>query len=234
MITRKHILAGLLAATAAGVSAPAHAQVSGAIGTADPLAVVARTKAYQAARQQINAIDTDKNGELSNEELQRAQAAKNPALERIAAAERKANEDLQRLRAPVSRAELFVVQAVLRQYDAAQLKVVNARKIGVLLRANAFLYAPDAVDVSEAIAAEIDKVAPSVPTAPPQDWNPDQTTFQMWQGLKEAEAQAIAYQQAVQQQQAAQRPAQGGAAPAAGAPAARPAPAQPARPADPR
>jgi len=262
MINKKRIIAAMLAAPAVlAFSAPAQAQVSGAIGTTDPMLVIARSKAYTASRQQIGTtykavfdqinvrrtsatnemkpliapLDTDKNGELSDAEIAAAQAAKNPALDRIVAAERKANEDIQKLRTPISRAEIFVVQNLLRQYETAQLKVVTAKKIGVLLRADAFLYAPDAVDVSNALVTEIDTAAPTVPIAPAADWNPDQNSFKMWQALKEAEAQAIAYQQAVAQQQAAQ-----GAqpAPAAGQPA-RPAtgPARPAaqpKPAEPR
>ena len=109
MIIKTHIVAGMLAASAAiAIAAPAQAQVSG-IATANPVAVVAGAKAFGAARTQIEStykaafdqiqarrtamqkeleplvaqLDTNKDKNVSDDELKAAQAAKNPALERI-------------------------------------------------------------------------------------------------------------------------------------------------------
>jgi len=247
MITRKTILAAMLAAPAAlAIAAPAHAQVAG-IAYANPTSVVAASKAFAAANQQISTtykaafdqmqqrrtalenelkplvaqLDTNKDGKVSEEEGKAAQTAKNPAIEKIRTAQTNAQNDLGRLSNPAARAELFAIESILRQYEAAQLRVVNARKISVVLSPEVFMYAPDSANISQAITAEIDKVAPTVSIQPPADWQPSRETLAIQQQIAQA-AQLQAYQQAAQQQQAGPRPA-----PAAGA-------SQPAKPAEPR
>lgn len=253
MISRKMILAALLAAPAAlAMAAPANAQVAG-IAYANPTSVVAGSKAFAAANQQISTtykaafdqmqqrrtalenelkplvaqLDTNKDGKVSEEEGRAAQTAKNPAIEKIRTAQTNAQNDLARLSNPAARAELFAIESVLRQYDAAQLKVVNARKINVVLSPEVFMYAPDSANISQAITAEIDKVSPTVSIQPPANWQPSRETLAIQQQIAQA-AQLQAYQQAAAAQQ--QRPA-GAAAPAA-APAAGG--TQPAKPAEPR
>jgi Skp family chaperone for outer membrane proteins len=249
MITKKAILAAMLAAPAAlAIAAPAHAQVSG-IAYANPTSVVASSKAFAAANQQISTtyktafdqmqqrrqqldnelkplvaqLDSNKDGRVSEDEAKAAQTAKNPAIERIRTAQTNAQNELARLSNPAARAELFAIESVLRQYEAAQLKVVNARKISVVLSPEVFMYAPDSANISQAITAEIDKVAPTVSIQPPANWQPSRETLAIQQQI----AQAAAYQQAAAQQQRAQQPAAPAAAPAAGT-------TQPARPAEPR
>ncbi len=253
MITKKRILAALLAAPAAlAVAAPAHAQVSGSIATASPVRVVDSSKAFAAAQQQIQTtyksafeqinarrqaaqkeaepllaqLDTNKDKKVDDAELKAAQAAKNPVLDKIAALQNTANTDVQKLSLPAARAELFAIESILRQYDAAQLRVVTARKVGVVLSPEVFMYAPDSADISDAITAELDKTVPTVSIQPPADWQPARETQAMQQQLAQLE-QIRAYQAAAQQQQ---RPA--GAAPAAPAPA--PAAGGAKKPAEPR
>lgn len=247
MITKKHVLAALAATSAAlALSAPAQAQVAG-IATASPTRVVASSKAFAAAQQQISTtykaafdqinqrrqavanelkpltaqLDTNKDGNVSDAEVQAAANAKNPAIDKIRTAQQNAQNDIQRLGNPAARAELFAIEGVLRQYDAAQLRVINARKINVVLSPEAFMYAPDSADISQAITAEIDKVAPTVGIQPPADWQPSRDTLAIQQQLAQL-AQLRAYQQAAQQQQGQQQPA------------AAPAQQQPAKPAEPR
>jgi len=162
MITKKRIIAAMLAAPAAfAVAAPAQAQVTGAIGTTDPLLVVAKTKAYEAAntaidtsfksvydqmntrrtaaatemKPMIDQIDGNKDGKLTDQEIEAASKvpAKAAVLQRLAAAENKANQEIQRMSVPVIRAEGFAIENILQKYDAAVLAVVNAKKIGVIL-----------------------------------------------------------------------------------------------------
>lgn len=249
MITKKAILAAMLAAPAAlAIAAPAHAQVSG-IAYANPTSVVAGSKAFAAANQQISTtykaafdqmqqrraaletelkplvaqLDTNKDGRVSEDEGKAAQTAKNPAVERIRTAQTNAQNDLARLSNPAARAELFAIESVLRQYEAAQLRVVNARKINIVLSPEVFMYAPDSANISQAIIAEIDKVAPTVSIQPPADWQPSRETLAIQQQIAQA-----AQLQAYQQQAAAQRGQQPAAAPAAAG--TRP----PAKPAEPR
>lgn len=244
MITKKALLAAMLAAPAAlAIAAPANAQVAG-IAYANPTAVVAGSKAFGAANQQISTtykaafdqmqarrtaletelkplvaqLDANKDGKVSEEEGKAAQTAKNPAIEKIRTAQTNAQNDLGRLSNPAARAELFAIESILRQYEAAQLRVVNARKISVVLSPEVFMYAPDSANISQAITAEIDKVAPTVSIQPPADWQPSRETLAIQQQIAQA-AQLQAYQQAAQQQ----RPAAGTPAPAAGTAPAKPA-----------
>lgn len=250
MITKKAILAAMLAAPAAlAIATPANAQVAG-IAYANPTSVVAGSKAFGTANQQISTtykaafdqmqqrrtalenelkplvaqLDANKDGKVSEEEGKAAQTAKNPAIEKIRTAQTNAQNDLGRLSNPAARAELFAIESILRQYEAAQLRVVNARKISVVLSPEVFMYAPDSANISQAIIAEIDKVAPTVSIQPPADWQPSRETLAIQQQIAQA-AQLQAYQQ---QAAAAQRGAAPAAAPAAGAAT------QPAKPAEPR
>ncbi|MES2443819.1 MAG: OmpH family outer membrane protein, partial [Pseudomonadota bacterium] len=244
MITKKRIIAAMLAAPAALLfAAPASAQVAGGIATASPLMAIGNSKAYASANQQIDtaykaafdqidarraaaqkevepfltAIDTNKDKQISDAEVAAAQAAKNPALDRIKAAQDKAQTDIQQMSLPVIRAQAFAIENILRQYGAAQGAVVNAKKITVILTPEAFVYAPPAVDVTPAITAELDKALPTVSIAPPATWQPSREALglqQQLQQLDQRRAEAAA-------QQAAARPA--GAAPAGAPPATRPA-----------
>ncbi|UZK66941.1 OmpH family outer membrane protein [Sphingomonas sp. M1-B02] len=256
MTSKKILLAALLAAPAAmAIAAPASAQVSG-IAYANPTSVVAASKAFAAANQQISTtykasfdqiqarrtamqtelrpmltqLDTNKDTQISDAEIRAAETAKNPVLDRLKAAQTRAETEINTLSAPASRAELFAIESILRQYEAAQLRVVNARKINVVLSPEVFMYAPDSADISAAITAEIDKVAPTVTITPPAGWQPSRETVGIQQQLVQA-AQLRAYR--AQQAAGAAAPAAG--APAAGAPAAAaPAGATPVRPAEPR
>ncbi|WP_294093640.1 OmpH family outer membrane protein [Sphingomonas sp.] len=258
MITKKRIIASLLAAPAAfAFAAPAMAQTANGIAFANPTSVVGSSKAFAAANQQISTtyktsfdqmqqrrtaldnelkplvaqLDTNKDGQVSDEEIKAAQTAKNPVIDKINAAQTNAQNDIGKLSNPAARAELFAIESILRQYEAAQLRVVTAKKIAVVLSPEVFMYAPDSADISEAITAEIDKTTPTVSIAPPADWQPSRETLQIQQQLVQI-AQIRAYQAAAQQQQAGAPPAAPAAGkPAAGKPAAgKPAPAKPAEP----
>ena len=253
MITKKRIIASLLAAPAAlAFAAPAQAQVSG-IAYANPTAVVGTSKAYAAANQLIattyktsfdqmqqrrqalenevkplaTQLDSNKDGNVTDEEIKAAETAKNPAIEKIRTAQTNAQNDMARLSNPAARAELFAIESILRQYEAAQMRVVTARKIAVVLQPDVIMYAPDSANITSAITAELDKTLPTVGIAPPADWQPQRETLAVQQQLIQIQ-QLRAYQQAAQQQQGAgARPAGTAPAPAAGS---RPAPAKPAEP----
>jgi Skp family chaperone for outer membrane proteins len=249
MTTKTRILAMLLAAPAAlAIAAPAHAQVAG-IAYANPTNVVAKSKAFTAARQQISTtykasfdqiearrgamqkeaeplltqLDTNKDGKLSPEEIKAAQNAKSPVIDKLKASQDAADADIAKLSNPAARAELFAIESILRQYESAQLRVVTAKKISVVLSPEVFMYAPDSADISDSITAEIDKTTPTVSIQPPADWQPSRDTMAVQQQLVQI-AQMRAYQAQAQAQQQ-------GAAPRPGAPAAAPAGARPAAPA---
>lgn len=256
MITKKAILAAMLAAPAAlAIATPAHAQAGG-IAYASPTSVVAGSKAFAAANQQIattyksafdqiqarrtaaqkevepiitqlrTQFDTNKDGQLSQAEQTALQNSKSPLLDRLKTAQDNAQNEIGRLSNPAARAELFAIESILRQYEAAQLRVVNARKINVVLSPEVFMYAPDSANISQAITEEIDKVAPTVSIQPPANWQPSRQTLAIQQEIAQA-AQLQAYQQAAAQQQRAQQPAAGAAPAATGG-------TQPTKPAEPR
>lgn len=255
MTTKTRLLAMLLAAPATlAFVAPANAQVAGSLAYANPTTVVATSKAFAAARTQISTtykasfdqiearraaaqkeaeplltqLDTNKDGKLSPEEIKAAQTAKNPIIDKLKASQDAAEADIAKLTNPAARAELFAIESILRQYEAAQLRVVTAKKIGVVLSPEVFMYAPDSADISGAITAEIDKVAPTVSIQPPADWQPSRDTMQIQQQLVQiAQMRAYQAQQQAQQQGPAAAPAAAGARPAAPAPAGAKKPAEP-------
>lgn len=245
MNIKKSAIAALLAAPATlAFSAPAQAQT---IAYANPTSVIGTSKAFAAANQQIGttykasfdqiaqrrqalqkeleplltALDTNKDKTVSEAEIQAATTAKRPELDKIRTAQTAAEQEVARLSTPASRAELFAIESILRQYEAAQLRVVTARKISVVLNPEVIMYAPESADITSAIVAELDKTLPTVGIAPPEGWQPSRETVQIQQQLVQL-AQLRAYQAQAAQQQA------GAAAPAGTAP--RPA----AKPAEPR
>ena len=229
------IIAASSATLAAFVGgATASAQVGG-IATADPTIAIARAKALSAGYQQIQVtydsyikqidgksaelqtiqkqMDSNKDNQLTEAELKAAQDAKTPAWNSLVAKQNEINT----LREPIVIAQHFVIQNIAEQYNAAQEKVVAAKKINLIVTPDSLVWAPAAADITNAIAQEIDKVIPVVATTPPANWQPSRQTAAIHQQIQQLLV-ASARQQAAAQQAAAQ--------PAAGQPGAQPA-AQP-------
>lgn len=220
--------AALLAAAA--FAAPASAQVAG-IATADTSVAIAKAKALGQAYQQIGAtfasnaqlmqakrkeindinvqLDINKDKELTQAELDVAIKAKNPLLTQIDAKQQEINT----LQDPIIKAQLFAVESIAMKYEAAQQAVITAKKINVILSPDAFVWAPEAVDVTPLITAELDKLVPTVGTTPPADWRPSRQGAQLYQQIQQLFENA-ARMQAAQAAQAAPQPGQ----PAASAP----------------
>ena len=220
------ILAALL--SVAAIAAPAGAQVSG-IATSDTSVAIARSKAlgtayqqigtqYAAVAQQMQAkrleinnlnaqLDTNKDKELTQAELDVAIKAKSPVLTQIDAKQKEINT----LQDPIILAQLYSVEQIALKYEAAQQAVITAKRINVILAPDAFVWAPESVDVTAAITAELDKAVPSVPITPPAGWRPSRQIGQLYQQIQQLIN--VAAQQA---QAAAARP------PAPATPAAQP------------
>jgi Skp family chaperone for outer membrane proteins len=213
--------------SAAAIVAPANAQVAG-IATADTAVAIARSKALgtgyqqigtqyasfaqqmQQKRKEINDInvqlDTNKDKELTQAELDVAIKAKNPLLTQIDTKQKEINQ----LQDPIIKAQLYVVEQIALKYEAAQQAVITAKKINVILAPDAFVWAPDAVDVTTAITAELDRTVPSVAIAPPADWRSSRQVAALYQQIQQLfnnAAQAQAAQAAAQPQPAAPAPA---------------------------
>lgn len=233
-ITKSLMLAAVAATPIAlGLAAPVQAQVAG-IATAEPALAIARSRAYTAAAASIQTtfkaqfdqiatqqtarqaalakIDTNGDRQVDDNEIAAAQAAKNPALAEI----QRIDQQIATIAAPVIRAQMFVIDNITNQYENAQQAVVTARKINVILASSAFLYAPDAVDVTTNITTELDRLLPSVPVTPPANFQPTRANQQLLQQVEQ-------YRQLIAAQ-AGRTPAPSTTtpAPAAPAPAARP------------
>jgi Skp family chaperone for outer membrane proteins len=215
------IMAALLSATA--IAVPATAQVSG-IATAETSVAIARTKALgtayqqigtqyagvvqqmQTKRQEINNInvqlDTNKDKELTQAELDAAVKAKNPLLTQLDEKQKEINT----LQEPIILAQLYAVEQIAVKYEAAQQAVVAAKKISVILAPDAFVWAPEAVDVTSAITAELDKAIPTASITPPAGYRPSRqigALYQQIQQLFNNAAQMQAAQAAAAQPRAA-------------------------------
>jgi Skp family chaperone for outer membrane proteins len=194
------IVAALLSATA--IAVPATAQVSG-IASAEPAVAIARTKALGSAYQQIGTqfagvvqqmqtkgqeinninaqLDTNKDKELTQAELDIAIKAKNPLLTQLDAKQKELNA----LQEPIILARLYAVEQVALKYDAALQAVITAKKISVILTPDAFIWAPEAVVVTPAITAELDKAVPSVAITPPAGWSPSRPIVALYQQIQQ-------------------------------------------------
>jgi len=215
------IVAALLSATA--IAVPATAQVAG-IATAETSVAIARTKALGTAYQQIGAqyaavvqqmqakrqeinnlnaqLDTNKDKELTQAELDVAIKAKNPLLAQLDAKQKEINT----LQEPIILAQLYAVEQVALKYEAAQQAVIAAKKINIILAPDAFVWAPEAVDVTPAITAELDKAIPAAVITPPAGWRPSRqigALYQQIQQLFNNAAQMQAAQAAAAQPRAA-------------------------------
>ena len=213
--------------SAAAISAPANAQVSG-IATADTSVAIARSKALGTAYQQIGTqyaavaqqmqtkrqeinnlnaqLDTNKDKELTQAELDAAIKAKNPLLTQIDAKQKEMNT----LQDPVILAQLYAVEQIALKYEAAQQAVITAKRINVILAPDAFVWAPESVDVTAAITAELDKAVPSVPITPPAGWRPSRQIGALYQQIQQLISAA---QQQAQAAAAQPRPAAAPATP---------------------
>lgn len=218
------VVAALLSAAAV----PANAQVAG-IATADTAVAIARSKAlgtayqqigtqYAAAAQQMQTkrveinnfnaqLDTNKDKELSQAEVDAAVKAKSPLLAQIDAKQKEINT----LQEPVIKAQLYAVEQIAVKYEAAQQAVITAKKISVILSPDAFVWAPDSVDVTTAITAELDRTVPSVPITPPATWRASRQIGALYQQIQQLFSNAAQMQAA----QAAAQPAAPAPAPAA-------------------
>ncbi|MCW3849135.1 OmpH family outer membrane protein [Sphingomonas sp. LB-2] len=229
MKTFKYLLLAAIAAPAAmvAVAPAAHAQVNG-IATADPVSAMYMTKAWQTADQQIRTTfaaqyqqleakaaerqkllaQLDKNGD---KQVDDAELAGNPAVKGQVD---KIDADMNQLSLPILLAKGFAIDRILERYEEAQRNVVNAKKIGVILAPNSFLYYPDAADVTGAITAELDKLVPTVSIQPVPNRRPSEQAMAVLEQFLRIDAARAA--QAARQPAA---PAAGGARPA-GQPAA--------------
>jgi Skp family chaperone for outer membrane proteins len=242
MNTKSKIVSALLGAGIAMLPISASAQVSG-IATFDTTGAIFNSKARAAAYSQIDAqysgyytqieqkskegndlqqqlykqFDANADKKLDDAEMAKLEAANNPLKAQIQAK----NAELQQLQVPIVKARMFALEEIAKRFNAAQQAVITAKKISLVLTPEAFIYAPEAANITPAIVAELDKQVPSVGITPPDaNWQPQQQTQQLYQAIGQIlQIDAIRTAQAA----AAQRQQQGITTPAT-APATNPKP----------
>ena len=190
MTIKTLLLAAALVAPALAAT-PASAQ---AIAVANPEGAVANSKAWSAARAQIETTykaqldQANARREAVGRELQplvtafntaRAapnanQAALQTQAQAIQTREQAAQAELSRLTAPAQRAQAYAIEQISGRLSDAVQAVVRARNVTMLVRPDAVLFANPTADVTAAITTELDRLVPSVGITPPANWQPGQ------------------------------------------------------------
>jgi Skp family chaperone for outer membrane proteins len=123
--------------------------------------------------------------------------------------------------------QMFVIDAVLKQYDTALKSVVTAKKINLVFTPGVIVYAAPTVNINKDVVAALDRTIPSV--ALPVEGQQISLTEEA--AAYHGQIKELIIQNAVAQARRQQQQQQQGAAPQPGQPA--PAPAAPAPGADP-
>jgi len=236
-------LTALAIATTVAVTGVASAQTAG-IATASPDAAILSAKAFVAANSQISTtyktqldqaaaqdtalngqirtlIDTNKDGQISQAELQAGQNPQSSVGAQVKAAQEKASPAIDALRQPAIKAQAYALEMISQKYEPALQTVARAKNASIVLAPNAIQYAPPATDITTAVIAEIDRTTPSVSIAAPANWQPSQDTVQLLNQYRQA-----VYVNELRRQQAAQGTAAPTPSATGGAAATTPAPAR--------
>ncbi len=184
----------LLAAALVAPALAATAASAQTIAVANPEGAVANSKAWSAARAQIETTykaqldQANARREAVGRELQplvtafntaRAapnanQAALQTQAQAIQTREQAAQAELSRLTAPAQRAQAYAIEQISGRLSDAVQAVVRARNVTMLVRPDAVLFANPTADVTAAITTELDRLVPSVGITPPANWQPGQ------------------------------------------------------------
>jgi Skp family chaperone for outer membrane proteins len=184
---------GLMAA-----AAPASAQ---SVAVLDPDAAVGNTTAWKTAAQTIQTtyktqitqaqtrqqqlgkdlqtaltpFDTNKDGKLSQQEMQAAQTSQPTQWKAAQAKEQAMNTELERLMQPIQRARAYAIEQISNHEDEAVSNVVKARHVTILLRPQATFVADPSADITSAVTTELDRlITAPVSVTPPANWQPGQ------------------------------------------------------------
>jgi Skp family chaperone for outer membrane proteins len=191
--TKTLLLAAALAIPGVIAASQAQAQVSG-IAVADPEAAVANSRAWQAARGQIQTTykaqldQADARRRAVSAELQplvtayqnaarqpgASEASLRPQAQALQTRENAANQELSRLTEPAQRAQAYALEQISRRLNDAVQAAVRARNVTLLLRPAAALFSQPTADITPAITTELDRLVPTVGITPPPGWQPGQ------------------------------------------------------------
>lgn len=183
---------------AAALVAPAFATVAqaqvGGIAVANPDAAVGNSRAWTAARSQIETTyktqldQAQTRRDAITRELQPLVTALQTASQQpnanqqslqtqantIRTREQAAQAELSRLTQPAQRAQQYAIEQISNRLPEAVQNVVRARNVTLLLRPDAALFAAPAADITAQVTTELDRLVPTVGTTPPANWQPGQ------------------------------------------------------------
>ena len=214
-ITKLLATAGLAAATLTSV--PAAAQVEGKIATASISGTLLRVQSLRTALQQVSQTyaaqlqtlqtkqtelsglltpyDTNGNGTIDQEETAGLQAAANfQQIQTIRA-------EIAGLENQVTAGQVYAVEQVLAQYQAALNEVAAAQQIVMVVDPASLQYVAAGADISEAVATSLNTKVPSVGNVPPAGWQPNPNSVQIFQEIQRRLLIQEARARAAQQQQ---------------------------------
>jgi Skp family chaperone for outer membrane proteins len=236
MKTKFRFVSAAVAAGMAFISVGASAQVAG-IATFDTTGAIYKSKARVSAYSQVDSMysafyqqiaqkskegndlvqqlykqyDVNADKKLDDAEKAKMDAAKNPLKDQIQAK----NDEIQQLQLPIIKARMFALEEIAKKFAAAQQEVITAKKISLILTPDAFLYAPDAANITPAITTALDRLIPTASITPDANWQPQQQTQQLYQAIGEIlQIEDLRAAQAQQAQQQAAQPGQPAPAPA--------------------
>ncbi len=189
----KTIFKAMLLAAAPVLAMPAisHAQAVEGIAVADIQGAVQKSAAFITAMgqmkttyaAQITAFET-RSKALQAEiaplvtAFQAAQKANTPQATlqtqytAIQAKQQSAQTELQRLSAPIARAQGYVEEQIGAKLDVAIKAAMVARKVNLVLSPQATISYQPSVDITDAVVAELNRNVPTVGITPPAGWQP--------------------------------------------------------------
>jgi Skp family chaperone for outer membrane proteins len=175
---------------AASVSLPAIASAQ-AVAVADVQGAVQKSAAFTAAMTQmkttyaaqITAFETRQKAIQAEitplvTAFQAAQKANSPQAtlqtqyNAIQTKQQAAQAELQRLSAPIARAQAYVEEQIGSKLEAALKAAMVARNVQLVVAPQATVSYQPAVDITDAIVAELNKTVPSAGITPPAGWQP--------------------------------------------------------------
>jgi Skp family chaperone for outer membrane proteins len=90
----------------------------------------------------------------------------------IQAKQQAAQTELQRLSAPIARAQGYVEEQIGAKLDGAIKAAMVARKVNLVLNPQATISYQPSVDITDAVVAELNRTVPTVGITPPAGWQP--------------------------------------------------------------
>jgi Skp family chaperone for outer membrane proteins len=181
----------LAAAPVISLATPAQAQAVDGIAVADIQGAVQKSAAFITA---MNQMKTTYAAQITTFEtrskalqaeiapmvtaFQAAQKANTPQATlqtqytAIQTKQQAAQAELQRLSAPIARAQGYVEEQIGAKLDSAIKAAMVAKKVNLVLNPQATISYQPSVDITDAVVAELNRTVPTVGITPPAGWQP--------------------------------------------------------------